>query len=88
MNQPTIADKKPIKVELVKDKKYAFCTCGESAKQPFCDGAHKKDAVFSPKIFSVDEDMVKSMCMCKMSKLGEFCDGSHKALKTEESVND
>ena len=28
-------------------KKYAWCACGESTNQPFCDGSHKGTG-FSP----------------------------------------
>ena len=31
----------PIAVEVEKDKSYYWCSCGKSAKQPFCDGSHK-----------------------------------------------
>ena len=81
MSEPKIADTKPKRIQLEKDKKYAFCTCGESASQPFCDGSHKAKGVFSPKIFTVEQDMEKAMCMCKQSELGQFCDGAHKKLK-------
>ena len=30
-----------IAVEVEKDKSYYWCSCGKSAKQPFCDGSHK-----------------------------------------------
>ena len=31
----------PIAVEVEKDKSYYWCSCGQSKKQPFCDGSHK-----------------------------------------------
>ena len=31
----------PIAVEVEKDKSYYWCACGQSKKQPFCDGSHK-----------------------------------------------
>ncbi|MCZ6589710.1 MAG: CDGSH iron-sulfur domain-containing protein, partial [Alphaproteobacteria bacterium] len=34
-----IAQKKPIGIELVEGEKYAWCACGRSNKQPFCDGS-------------------------------------------------
>merc|ERR1711894_800627 len=36
-----VYDKKPFRVTLQVGKRYAWCTCGFSRKQPFCDGAHK-----------------------------------------------
>ena len=47
MSAPTIADNKPVKLALDKDKKYYFCMCGLSNKQPFCDGSTR--AVISPR---------------------------------------
>jgi CDGSH-type Zn-finger protein len=32
----------PIAVDVEKDKSYYWCSCGKSAKQPFCDGSHNK----------------------------------------------
>ena len=42
MSNPVIANISPVKVALEKDKKYYFCQCGRSSKQPFCDGTHKE----------------------------------------------
>jgi len=33
----------PVEVEEGKD--YFWCSCGQSAKQPFCDGSHKGTVV-------------------------------------------
>ena len=41
MSQPVIAQKSPIPVEVEAGKTYYWCSCGKSAKQPLCDGAHK-----------------------------------------------
>ena len=79
MSEPRIADKKPIRVELEAGKNYAWCTCGESSNQPFCDGSHKGTS-FSPQIFQVEESKTYSMCQCKHTKNPGFCDGSHKSL--------
>lgn len=32
--------------EIVKENIVSFCRCGKSAKQPFCDGAHKESEPF------------------------------------------
>ena len=55
MSEAKIAGKSPAKVELENGKKYAFCTCGESAEQPFCDGAHKGSS-FAPIVFTAEKD--------------------------------
>ena len=40
MNKPNSPQKSPYKVEPEEGQKYAFCTCGLSEKQPYCDGTH------------------------------------------------
>jgi CDGSH-type Zn-finger protein len=79
MSTPTIAAKNPIPVELEAGKTYAWCSCGESSKQPFCDGSHK-GGDFTPTMFKAEESKTAYMCQCKHAKDGIFCDGSHKAL--------
>ena len=41
MTDPKVAATQPAGVTLETGKKYAWCRCGESKKQPFCDGSHK-----------------------------------------------
>jgi CDGSH-type Zn-finger protein len=77
--KPTIAAKTPIPVELEAGKTYAYCTCGLSDNQPFCNGSHKGSA-FSPKIFQAEETKTAYMCRCKQTGNPGFCDGSHKKL--------
>lgn len=35
---PVVAQAGPYKVTLEEGKRYSWCTCGLSEKQPFCDG--------------------------------------------------
>jgi len=79
MSTPNIAGKAPIAVELEAGKKYAWCSCGNSSKQPFCDGSHK-GTEFTPKMFTAEESKTAYMCTCKQTNNPGFCDGSHKAL--------
>ena len=60
--------------------KYAWCQCGRSAKDPFCDGSHVgTDCV--PRIFVLEEAQRVALCGCKMTQTGDaFCDGSHTKL--------
>ena len=83
MSNPIIADNKPIAVELTKGDKYSFCTCGQSANQPFCDGSHK-GGEFMPMRFTADKDGKAFLCNCKQTGNAPFCDGSHKALSAEQ----
>lgn len=77
--EPKIAGTSPIRVELEAGKTYAYCTCGESSKQPFCDGSHKGGA-FAPHVFVAEESKACSMCICKRTGNDYACDGSHKRL--------
>lgn len=79
MAKPKIAGTSPIRVELEAGKSYAYCTCGESDNQPFCNGAHK-GTEFTPKVFVAEESKTVGMCTCKQTGNPGFCDGSHKSL--------
>lgn len=63
---------------LEEGKIYYYCTCGLSAKEPFCDGAHEKTGFTSVK-FKVKNQRVVLLCGCKRNskEAGVFCDGSH-----------
>jgi CDGSH-type Zn-finger protein len=76
MNEPVIAARQPIGVELEAGKTYHFCTCGKSANQPFCDGAHG-DSGFRPQAFTAEKDGKAFLCQCKRTGNAPFCDGAH-----------
>ncbi len=68
----------PIEVNLEADKKYCWCTCGLSAKEPFCDGAHKTAATDKRSLhFYVDAPTKALLCVCKKTQTPPYCDGSH-----------
>ncbi|MGV6846332.1 MAG: CDGSH iron-sulfur domain-containing protein [Lutibacter sp.] len=77
MELPKKAGNEPIKVNLQKDKKYAWCSCGLSENQPLCDGKHK-GTEFAPKVFNCSESSESYLCTCKHTKNEPYCDGSHK----------
>lgn len=70
----------PVAVELEKDKKYYWCSCGLSKNQPFCDGEHKSvpDGKKSFQ-FQAFESETRFLCNCKNTKNPPYCDGSHSA---------
>ncbi len=79
MTEPTIAAMEPTAVELEAGKTYAWCTCGKSAGQPWCDGSHK-GSNFAPMVFTAEESKTAYMCQCKHTANPGFCDGAHKNL--------
>lgn len=74
-----IAGNTPIVLDAEKDKNYAWCTCGLSDNQPFCNGAHKGTA-FTPQIFNLTEEKKIALCTCKQTSNPPYCDGAHKQL--------
>ncbi|NJN02484.1 MAG: CDGSH iron-sulfur domain-containing protein [Leptolyngbyaceae cyanobacterium SL_1_1] len=78
MNEARVADTKPAIQEL-EPGSYWWCTCGNSAKQPFCDGAHQ-DTGFKPMKFTIEEKQQIALCQCKATQKPPFCDGSHNKL--------
>ncbi len=80
MPEPNIAHKFPAKVELEAGKTYAWCACGHSQNQPFCDGSHQAHPPFSPIVFTAEESKTAFLCQCKHSGHKPYCDGTHKTL--------
>lgn len=66
----------PVEVELEEGKTYHWCTCGRTAKEPFCDGTHKGSGQKSQPFVSEKSGLV-FLCGCKQTKTPPFCDGSH-----------
>lgn len=85
MNLPVIFDKKSVAIKVEANKKYFWCSCGLSEKQPFCDGKHREHknddgSIMKPIIFESDEEKTIYFCNCKYSKNKPLCDGSHSKL--------
>ena len=66
-------------VEVEAGRIYFWCACGNSKRQPFCDGSHKGSA-FTPVKWIADMAGRKFFCGCKHSKGQPFCDGTHNGL--------
>lgn len=73
---PTRAGNSPAAIELESGKTYAWCACGLSSKQPYCDGSHKTTA-FKPTIFKAEKSETAYLCVCKGTGNAPFCDGTH-----------
>eukprot|EP00116_Pleurobrachia_bachei_P007866 sb/3468128/ len=74
---------KPFKLE--KGKKYAWCTCGQSSKQPMCDGSHRGSG-FVPIRFVAEESKTALMCCCKNTNNGPLCDMTHIKVLMDNTV--
>lgn len=73
-----IAQKAPYVME-VEPGTYAWCSCGQSTNQPYCDGSHKGSGM-TPLIEKVETKKRVAWCGCKHNGAGPFCDGSHNKL--------
>jgi CDGSH-type Zn-finger protein len=79
MTEPVIAQKAPYPVEVKAGQAYFWCSCGKSAKQPFCDGSHKGSGL-SPVKYEAQQDAKVYFCGCKATANKPLCDGAHKKL--------
>jgi CDGSH iron-sulfur domain-containing protein 3 len=79
MLAPTVAQKAPFDVEVEAGKTYWWCACGESKRQPFCDGSHK-NTTFVPVRFECAQSGTVWFCGCKHSRKQPLCDGSHSSI--------
>jgi CDGSH iron-sulfur domain-containing protein 3 len=79
MTTPAIAQKSPFGVDVEAGKTYWWCACGQSKRQPFCDGSHK-GGTFVPLEFTAPETKTLWFCGCKHTKNQPLCDGAHNSL--------
>jgi CDGSH-type Zn-finger protein len=69
----------PYQVTLEAGRPYLWCSCGRSARQPFCDGAHKGTG-FEPYRFVAESSGTFNLCGCKATDDPPYCDGAHNML--------
>ncbi|MFQ5672950.1 MAG: CDGSH iron-sulfur domain-containing protein [Nitrospinales bacterium] len=68
---------RPVNVEETPGIKF-YCTCGESANKPYCDGSHDRlNTGKSPKESFFEDDRRVSICDCGKTGNPPFCDGTH-----------
>ncbi len=81
MSEPIIPQKGPYTVDVKEGEKKAWCSCGHSAKQPFCDGAHAKNQTgMKPTMCQIAKTETVYFCGCKHTKNPPFYDGTHNSL--------
>lgn len=73
----------PIVFGLEEGKTYAWCTCGLSAKQPFCDGSHA-GTEYQPLLYKATATEKVMLCGCKRAMTAPFCDGTHLQISVDE----
>ena len=83
MDKSILKDTKPITVELTEGKHYAWCACGHTKREVFCDGSHKKLEGIEPVIFKAPKTGPVKLCQCKQTKTPPYCDGSHKTISED-----
>jgi len=79
MAEPERPQLSPYQVELEAGKRYAWCRCGRSKKQPFCDGSHEGTGI-EPLMFTAERNELALLCGCKDTGDPPYCDGSHMLL--------
>ena len=79
MTEPIAAQKAPYKADVQEGKKYFWCACGRSKKQPFCDGSHAGTGL-APVAYEAAKTGAVYFCGCKSSGNKPLCDGTHSKL--------
>ena len=79
MSTPDIPQKTPLPVDVEEGRKYFWCSCGKSDRQPFCDGSHQ-GTEFLPQTYVAETTRTLYFCACKHTRGAPLCDGSHNAL--------
>ncbi|MFT5224590.1 MAG: CDGSH-type Zn-finger protein [Polaribacter sp.] len=76
MSEPISPKQAPYATEVIEGETYYWCSCGQSKKQPFCDGSHK-GTEFRPAAYTAEKTKKVYLCGCKKTGGVPFCDGSH-----------
>lgn len=76
---PVVACIEPALVSLQVGQQYAWCSCGLSQRQPFCDGSHAGTS-WKPLIFTPKRTQLDWVCTCKFTRQAPYCDAAHNRL--------
>jgi CDGSH-type Zn-finger protein len=78
MSQPVEPPGPPYVIE-VEPGRYAWCRCGRSSRQPYCDGSHQGTGL-APLVVTIEETRTIAWCGCKRTATPPLCDGTHSRL--------
>jgi mannose-6-phosphate isomerase-like protein (cupin superfamily)/CDGSH-type Zn-finger protein len=87
MSEPVIPKPKPFLVNVSAGRTYYWCSCGQSKRQPFCDGSHAGTG-FEPLQYKASTDDELLFCGCKHTRTPPFCDGAHTNLPGGSPLDD
>ena len=79
MTEAAIARKEPYEAALEAGRNYAWCACGHSRNQPWCDGSHA-GSDHRPVVWKAESDETAWLCGCKRTGAQPRCDGTHNSL--------
>ena len=75
MDRPRCAQNGPYVVMVEEGREYRWCSCGLSARQPWCDDSHVTTN-FEPIVFTAPISAPFYMCGCKGSQNPPYCFGN------------
>lgn len=76
---PRVDCMEPALVALEAGRRYAWCSCGLSQRQPFCDGSHA-GTDWQPLLFTPKRTQLDWICTCKFTRQPPYCDAAHNRL--------
>jgi uncharacterized membrane protein YphA (DoxX/SURF4 family)/CDGSH-type Zn-finger protein len=85
---PKVVDLEPMVMTLA-PKRYSWCSCGYSKKQPFCDSSHREEENATNRKsfkFEVLEETTLRICMCRLTSHPPYCDETCQAVKRAGTV--
>ena len=85
---PLIARYKAYYTELEEGRTYAWCRCGRSRSQPYCDGRHRGTELKPVRYRAAAKGEEVLFCGCKHTRTPPFCDGSHNNLLADYPEDD
>lgn len=80
---PRIACRRPLLVE-PEPGVHAWCACGLSRNQPWCDGSHEGTGFKPVLLRTTRRSGMLWLCGCKRTRNPPFCDATHNRLPPEE----